>query len=258
MSNPPRIIPVLLLSDSGVVKTTRFKDPRYVGDPINALRVFNDKEVDEVVIVDIDAWKERRGPNFERVAELAGECFMPLGYGGGITTLDQIRTLFRCGVEKVLLNSALYTHPELVRAAADIAGSQSVVAAIDVKKNWLGHPRVYVAGGTIDTGADPVQWAKLAAQRGAGEIVIQSIDRDGGQGGYDLELIRQVALAVEVPVVALGGARGLPDMVDAMKAGAGGVAAGSFFVFHGKHRAVLITYPTADQVRAAFTAKQSA
>lgn len=250
--NPPRVIPVLLLTDSGVVKSTRFKDRRYVGDPINALRVFNEKEVDEVVIVDIDAWKHRRGPNFERVAELAGECFMPLGYGGGVTTLDQIRTLFRCGVEKVLLNTALYSHPDLVSQAADIAGSQSIVACIDVKKNWLGRPRVCVSGGTIDTGLDPVEFAQQMASKGAGEIVLQSMDADGTQGGYDLDLIAKVAAAVNVPVVALGGAGNLAHMAAAIRAGAHAAAAGSFFVFHGKHRAVLITYPRIEEIRRTF------
>lgn len=252
MMHPPRIIPVLLLTESGVVKTARFKDRRYVGDPINALRVFNDKEVDEVVIVDIEAWQHGRGPDFDRVAELAGECFMPLGYGGGITTLEQVRTLFRCGVEKVILNTAVHSQPELISRAADIAGCQSVVACMDVKRNWLGKPRVYVAGGTVDTGVDPVEWAKRAADKGAGEIVVQSITADGGQAGYDLELIRSVAGAVSVPVVALGGAGKLEDFVAAIGAGADAAAAGSFFVFHGKHRAVLITYPKLDDIRHAF------
>jgi len=249
----PRIIPILLLTESGVVKTTKFKGPRYVGDPINALRVFNEKEVDEVVIVDIHAWNHKRGPDFVRVAELAGECFMPLGYGGGITTLDQIRGLFRCVIEKILLNTALHSHPDLVSRAASIAGSQSVVACIDVKKNWLGRPRVCVAGGTVDTGLDPIEWAKQVEARGAGEIILQSIDADGSQAGYDLDLITKVASAVTVPLVALGGAGNLADMAAAIRAGAHAAAAGSFFVFHGKHRAVLITYPNQAQIRAVFT-----
>jgi cyclase len=251
--NLPRIIPVLLLTESGVVKSVRFKDRRYVGDPINALRVFNDKEVDEIIIIDIDAWKNGRGPDFDRVAELAGECFMPLGYGGGITTLDQIRTLFRSGVEKVLLNTALYTHPDLISSAANVAGSQSVVVCIDVKKNWLGRPRVYVAGGTVDTGVDPVEWARRAVEKGAGEIILNSIDRDGMQIGYDLELIKSVSTAVGVPLVAMGGAGRLSHMAEAAHAGASAMAAGSMFVFHGKHRAVLITYPSFAQVKHTFT-----
>jgi cyclase len=250
--NLPRIIPVLLLTESGLVKTTRFRNPRYVGDPINALRVFNDKEVDEVVIVDIEAWKHGRGPDFDRVAELAGECFMPLGYGGGVTTIDQIRTLFRNGVEKVLLNTAIHSRPELISRTADIAGSQSVVACIDVKKNWLGRPRVFVAGGTVDTGVDPVEWAKQVEQKGAGEIVLQSIDSDGMQNGYDLEITGRVAAAVSIPVVTLGGAGRLADMVAAVRAGAHAAAAGSLFVLHGKHRAVLITYPKIEEICRAF------
>jgi cyclase len=251
--NTPRVIPVLLLTASGIVKTIRFNDQRYVGDPINALRVFNEKEVDEVVILDIDGWKNRRGPNYDRVAELAGECFMPLGYGGGVTTIEQIRTLFRCGVEKVLLNTALYSNPELISRAADIAGSQSVVASIDVKKNWRGRLRVFVAGGTVDTGVDPVEFAKRMESKGAGEIVLQSIDADGTNAGYNLDLISKVTEAVRVPVVALGGAGSLSHMVAAVHAGAHAAAAGSFFVFHGRHRAVLITYPRPDEIQNAFT-----
>jgi cyclase len=248
----PRVIPVLLLTDSGAVKTKRFSEPRYVGDPINALRVFNDKEVDEIVIVDIEAWRRRDGPNYERVSELAGECFMPLGYGGGITTLDQVRLLFRCGVEKVLLNTALHSHPDLVKRASDAVGSQSVVACIDVKRDWRGRQRVFVAGGTQDTGVDPVKWAKGAVGKGAGEIVLNSIDRDGTLCGYDLELIAAVCGAVQVPVVALGGAGGLPHMVQAVRAGADAAAAGSVFVFRGKHQAVLISYPKREEIRSAF------
>jgi imidazole glycerol-phosphate synthase subunit HisF len=251
--HPPRIIPVLLLTESGVVKTTRFKEARYVGDPLNALRVFNDKEVDEVVILDIEAWKHGRGPDFDRVAELAGECFMPLGYGGGITTVEQIRVLFRSGVEKVLLNTVLHKNPDLISRAADAAGSQSVVVSMDVKRNWLGRPRVYVAGGTVDTGVDPVEWARLAAAKGAGEIVVNAIDRDGTGVGYDLELVRLVTQAVPVPVVAVGGAASLAHMAEAVRAGADAAAAGSLFVFHGKHKAVLITYPSPAQIKEAFT-----
>jgi imidazole glycerol-phosphate synthase subunit HisF len=250
--HPPRIIPVLLLTESGVVKTTRFKEPRYIGDPLNALRVFNDKEVDEITILDIEAWKHDRGPDFQRVAELAGECFMPLGYGGGVTTLDQIRTLFRSGVEKVLLNSALHSHPGLISKAADAAGSQSIVACVDVRRNWLGKPRAFVRGGTVDTGVDPVEWASRAVSKGAGEVIINSIDRDGTQSGYDIELVRAVCRAVPVPVVAMGGAGSLSHMMEAVRSGADAAAAGSLFVFHGKHRAVLITYPSPTQIKSTF------
>lgn len=252
MNDLPRIIPILLLTESGVVKTIRFRDRRYVGDPLNALRVFNEKEVDEIVVLDIEAWKHGGGPDLNRVAELAGECFMPLGYGGGITSLEQVRALLRCGVEKVLLNTALHTHPGLVSQVADAAGSQSVVAMIDVKRNWRGRPRVFVAGGTVDTGSDPVEWARRAANDGAGEIILNSIDRDGTQSGYDIELLRAVAQAVSVPVVAAGGAGGLADMRSAIDAGAAAAGAGSMFVFHGRHRAVLITYPDRALIEEAF------
>lgn len=248
----PRIIPVLLLTESGVVKTTRFSGARYVGDPLNALRVFNDKEVDEIIIVDIEAWKHGRGPDFDRVSELAGECFMPLGYGGGITNVDQIRRLLRSGVEKILLNTAIHKNPDIISRAADAAGSQSVVVSLDFKRNWMGKPRVYVAGGTVDTGVDPVEWARIAASKGAGEIVVNSIARDGTRSGYDLEMIQLVTQSLAIPVVALGGADSLDHMAQAVAVGADAAAAGSLFVFHGKHQAVLITYPTPAQIQHAF------
>lgn len=251
MMQHPRIIPILLLADSGLVKTTKFQKPVYIGDPINALRVFNDKEVDEIAILDITAWRTRRGPDLDRVAELSSECFMPLGYGGGIQNMDQIRALLRSGVEKVILNTAVHASPMIVTQAADAAGSQSVVVSMDVKRNWLGQYRVHVAGGTVNTGVDPIQWARKAVSLGAGEIVVNSVDRDGTRNGYDLELVRQVSSSVTVPVVALGGAGTLNDISQAIAAGAHAAAAGSMFVFHGKHRAVLITYPTQDQIRRA-------
>jgi cyclase len=205
--------------------------------------------------LDIDAWKHGGGPDIERVAELASECFMPLGYGGGLSNLEQVRAIFRCGVEKVLLNTALHTHPGLVSQAADAAGSQSVVAVIDVRRNWRGRPRVFVAGGTVDTGADPVEWARRAANSGAGEIILNSIDRDGTQAGYDLDLLRSVAQAVSVPVVAAGGAGGLADIRLAIDTGAAAAAAGSMFVFHGRHRAVLITYPDRALIQEVFSSE---
>lgn len=238
-----RVIPALLFKDQGLVKTVQFRNPSYVGDPINAIKIFNDKEVDELVLLDITASAQGRGPSFELIEEIASECFMPLGYGGGIRTLDDIRRILATGVEKVILNSAALADPALIEAAARAAGSQSVVVSIDAKKKLLGGYEVYAANGSRGTRRDPAEFAREMQQRGAGEILINSIDRDGTQKGFDLELIRRVAAAVSVPVVACGGAGTLEHLREATAAGASAVAAGSMFVYVGKHRAVLINYP---------------
>ena len=238
-----RVIPSLLLRDGGLVKTVRFKDARYVGDPINAVRIFNEKEVDELVFLDIGATAGRRGPNFELLEDIASEAFMPFGYGGGITRVDEIRRLFGLGVEKVVLNSAAVANPELVSEAAALAGSSSIVVSIDARRSWLGKHGVYARAGTHDAKRSPVEYAREMEQRGAGEILLNSIDRDGTMSGYDLDLIQAVAQAVTVPVVAVGGAGTLQHFREAVDKGASAVSAGSMFVFHGRHRAVLITYP---------------
>jgi cyclase len=238
-----RVIPALLFKDQGLVKTIQFKYPSYVGDPINAIKIFNDKEVDELVLLDITASKEGRGPSFELIEEIASECFMPLGYGGGIRSIEDIRRILATGVEKVILNSAALSDPSLIEAAARAAGSQSVVVSIDAKRKLLGGYEVYGAGGTRGTRRDPAVFAREMQERGAGEILITSIDRDGTQKGFELELVRRVAEAVSVPVVACGGAGTLADLREAVDAGASAVAAGSMFVYVGRHRAVLINYP---------------
>ena len=199
-----RVIPSLLLKDGGLVKTVRFGSPRYVGDPINAVRIFNDKEVDELVVLDIEATREGRAPDFEWVAAIAGEAFMPIGYGGGITTVEQCRRLVRNGVEKVIINSAGVLRPELLTEAAEAVGSQSVVASIDVKSTLFGS-RVVISGGRRKTSLGPVEAAVRAVAYGAGEILLTSVDREGTRKGYDLKLIEEISTAVDVPVVALGG-----------------------------------------------------
>jgi cyclase len=239
----PRVIPCLLLQGDGLVKTLKFKDARYVGDPVNTLRIFNEKEIDEIVILDITATGEGRKPRLELIRELASECFMPLCYGGGITTVAEIEAILRAGVEKVAINSACFTNPEVIREASARFGAQAIVAAIDVKKTLLGGYKVFSHGGKKNQGLDPVAHAKQMEALGAGEILLTSIDRDGTQEGYDLELVRKVTAAVGIPVVASGGAGKLDHFKEAVASGASAVAAGSFFVFHGKHRAVLITYP---------------
>ncbi len=240
-----RVIPCLLLRNQGLVKTVRFRDPTYVGDPINAVRIFNDKEVDELVLLDIAAGLEGARPNMRLLAEIAEECFMPLAYGGGLRTIDDIKAVVALGVEKVSINSAAVEDPDLVSRAADAVGSQSVVASIDVKRSLFGKYEVHVRGGRKATGLDPAQFAAAMEKKGAGEIMLNAIDRDGTQKGYDIELIRRVAARVSIPVIACGGAGKVEDFAAAVKeGGASAVAAGSMFVFHGKHRAVLISYPS--------------
>lgn len=238
-----RVIPCLLLQDRGLVKTRRFSRPKYVGDPINAIRIFNDKLVDELILLDIVASRTGADPDFELIARVAGECFMPLCYGGGIRTLDQARRIIACGVEKLSLNSAAIDDPDLVRALSRELGASSVVAAIDVKRDWRGRQRVYHPGRRRLTGLDPVEHCKAMVDAGAGEIFLNSVDRDGQFCGYDTALIEKVAAAVTVPVIACGGAADPADLRTALQCGASAAAAGSIFVFYGPHRAVLINYP---------------
>ena len=241
--NRARVIPCLLLRGHGLVKTRKFKDPVYIGDPVNAVRIFSEKEVDELVVLDIDASREGREPNYELIAEIAGECFMPVAYGGGITTLAQARRLIRCGVEKVVINSASAGSTQVFRDIADVFGSQALVGSIDAKKTLIGGHRVWIKSGSVDTGLKPQDHAVALAQAGAGEILLNSIDCDGQMQGFDLALIQKVARAVAVPVVACGGAGTTAHLRQALtEGGASAVAAGSMFLFHGKHRAVLSQY----------------
>lgn len=247
-----RVIPCLLLKDKGLYKTIKFKNPRYLGDPINTLKLFNDKEADEIVILDISASTSGKGPDFDYIKQLTKECFMPMCYGGGVNTIDQIEALYKLGVEKVALNSALFTNPKLITEAAKNFGSQSVVASIDVKKGIFGGYSVYAVAGTKDTKYNPVDYAKRAEELGAGEIFINCIDRDGMMNGYDYELIKKVTSAVNIPVVAVGGAGNLLDCVKAVDSGASAAAAGSIFVYYGPLKAVLINYPTQEELAVSF------
>jgi cyclase len=246
-----RVIPVLLLAEDGLVKTVRFQAPTYVGDPINAVRIFNEKEVDEIVVLDIRATPEGRGPDFERIRELAGECFMPLCYGGGVRTLQDIERLIAVGVEKVAVNSRAVEEPGFVKEAADRFGSSTLVASIDVKAGFFGRATVWSGGGKGNSKRDPVEFAKEMEAMGAGEILLNSIDRDGTFSGYDLDLVRRVSDAVSVPVVACGGAGNLADLHRVTGAHASAAAAGSLFVFQGPHRAVLISYPSPAELEGA-------
>jgi len=238
-----RVIPALLLKNAGLVKTLQFKNPKYVGDPINAIRIFNEKEVDELMVLDITASKEQREPNYALIEQFAGECFMPLAYGGGIKTVAQAQQLFSLGVEKVCIQSAAIDNPRLITELAEQFGSQSIIVSVDIKRNWLGNAQLYNAttGKTL-AGVWQTQLKTLVAA-GAGEVLLNAVDKDGTLSGSDLELIRQARQHLEVPLVAVGGISSLSDIKAAVDAGASAVAAGAFFVFHGPHRAVLITYP---------------
>jgi cyclase len=238
----PRVIPSLLLRNGGLVKTVGFKNPVYVGDPINAVKIFNDKEVDELVLLDIDASRKGRGPDFALLGRIAREAFMPMAYGGGLRSLDDLSRVLGMGYEKIAINSVALQDIDFVRRAADACGSQSVVVSIDVKRDLFGRHVVFdhVSG---KTRGEPAAFARQASHAGAGEVLLNAVHRDGTQEGYDLEVIRKVAAAVDVPLVALGGAGSIKDFNLALAAGASAVAAGSIFVFHGPRRAVLITYP---------------
>ena len=247
----PRVIPCLLLRGRGLVTTHRFRDPRYVGDPVNTVRIFNEKEVDELIVLDITATPESKEPPYQVIEELASECFMPLSYGGGIRTIEQIRKLFSLGIEKVVINTEAVRHPDFIEKVASEFGSQSVVVAIDVKRSWLGKYRVLSEGGRKATSLDPVTYAKEVSDRGAGEIVLTSIHQDGTMSGYDLDIIRSVSEAVSVPLVANGGAGSYDHFAAAVGAGASAAAAGSLFAYQGANRSVLINYPTQEELRSA-------
>jgi imidazole glycerol-phosphate synthase subunit HisF len=239
-----RVIPCLLLRGQGLVKTRKFKDAVYIGDPVNAVRIFSEKEADELVLLDIDASREGREPNYELIAEVAGECFMPVAYGGGIRTLEQVRRLIRCGIEKVVINSAATESTEVIAQAADVFGSQAVVGGVDVRKALLGGYKVVAKSASVETKLALDTHVRSLVAAGAGEILLNNVDRDGTMSGYDLDLIRAVTRRVDVPVVACGGAGSVEHLREAVRdAGASAVAAGSLFVFQGKRRAVLISYP---------------
>ncbi len=248
----PRVIPCLLLKNTGLVKTVNFKNPQYVGDPVNAVKIFNDKEVDELILFDTTATVEKKKPNLSLLRDIASECFMPLTYGGGIRSLQDMREIFKLGVEKICVNTQAILSPSLVRQASEVFGSQSIVVCLDVRRNSSGRHEVYTHGGTKKANEDAVALAQEMQSMGAGEMVLNSMDRDGTQKGYDMELIRSVSTRVSIPVIACGGAGTLDDFARAVACGAAAVAAGSMFVFHGKRRAVLISYPEILELQSIF------
>jgi len=239
-----RVIPCLLYDGSGLVKTVRFKDPVYIGDATNAIRIFNEKEVDELIILDIKATVKKKRPNIELIKKIASECFMPLCYGGGITTLQDIKDVVSAGVEKVSLNTIAVENPFFVKEAAKTYGGSTIVVTIDYKKNLFGKLIVTGVGGSYKSKYDPVEFAQLVEEMGAGEIVVNSIERDGTMSGYDIETLSKITSKVMIPVIAMGGAGKHEDFSEAIKkAHVSAVAAGSMFVFQGKYKAVLINYP---------------
>jgi len=240
----PRIIPVLLLKNRGLVKTVAFDKPKYIGDPINAVHIFNDLHADELVFLDTEATREKRLISLEFVKDVGEEANMPFAVGGGISTIEDIRKVIAAGAEKVVICSAAANHPEFIREAADEFGSSTITVCIDVKKKFLGGTKIWTHSGSKATSYTPVEFARLMEEKGAGEIIIQSIERDGSMNGYDIDLIRSIAEAVKIPVIALGGAGSTEDLKKAYhEAYANGLAAGSLFVYNDKHKGVLINYP---------------
>jgi cyclase len=256
----PRIIPCLLVKNKGLVKTVRFINPKYVGDPINAVKIFNEKEVDELMVLDIDATSDARGPDYKMIEHLAAECRMPLCYGGGVKSADQAKAIIGLGVEKVAISSAAVENPILISKIAEEIGSQSVVAVLDVKKRASdGMYEIWTHNGKRNTRKYPIEFAKEVETFGVGEIVINSIDNDGEMKGYDLALAKKIREAISVPMTVLGGAGSLKDIGNLISTfGIVGAAAGSLFVFKGVYKAVLINYPSStekdDLIRATYPA----
>jgi imidazole glycerol-phosphate synthase subunit HisF len=253
-----RVIPVLLLRNAGLVKTKQFKEPKYIGDPVNAVKIFNEKEVDEIIFLNILASTENKPTPLGFLEQIAGECFMPLSYGGGIKTLDEIKNILKVGVEKVIVNTHAVRDLNFIKSAVDEFGSSTICVSVDVKKYFWGRYEVYTHGGKVNTRIDPVQLAKEIDKAGAGELMITSIDRDGTMEGYDLDLIKSVTENVNIPVIASGGAGNITHFAQAVnEAGASAVAAGSFFIFHGRHKAILITYPSQEELKGLFNSKET-
>lgn len=238
-----RVIPSLLLSNGELVKTQRFKNPKYVGDPLNAIRIFNDKEVDELMVLDIDASRSGLEPNYGLISNISGECFMPLCYGGGVRSMEHARKLFSLGIEKVSIHTAAIQDLDLITAIANSYGSQSVIASVNIRKNWRGKKKLYLSSADVMLDLPWQEHLRALVNAGAGEVVLNAVDHDGMMTGMDLELIREAASLLPIPLIAAGGVGSLDHIKAAVQSGASAVAVGAFFVFSGPHRAVLITYP---------------
>lgn len=248
----PRIIPVLLVEEGGLVKTFKFKERVYLGDPINTVRLFNDMEVDELVVLDISATKNGQGPNLSLIEDIRNEAFMPLAYGGGITSASQIKDIISMGVEKVSLNSVLNIDPEIVREGSNIIGSQSIIGSIDIKKNFFGNYQIYSYLNNKNSILKLKDFLETLESLGVGEILINSVDRDGTWEGYDLNLVSEIVELVTVPLVMCGGASCLDDLKSVTLSGSDAAAAGSLFSFQGQGQGVLTNYPSSAELDSLF------
>lgn len=245
----PRVIPVLLKKNGSLVKTVKFSDLTYIGDPVNTVQIFNNLEVDEIVFLDITATNEKRVPDFDFISHLTDECFMPFAYGGGITKISEMKTIFSLGCEKVILCTAAHENPQLIKEAANKFGSQSIIISVDVKKNFWGKYEVFSHAGKINMKLDPIAFAKNMQELGAGEILLNSIDNDGTMKGYDLELTKKVSSQISIPLVSCGGCGKITDIKEVIDAGASAAGAGSLFIYQNTNRAVLINFPTQKELK---------
>ena len=247
--NRARVIPILLLQNAGLYKTVKFKDPKYVGDPLNALRIFNEKQCDEIILLDILASKNKQKINYNLINEIATECFMPLAYGGGISNIKEIENILKLGVEKVIINTALFNSSAFLKEAVKEFASSTIVASVDIKKNIWGKQNVYSHSGTKVAITDPIEFLKYLQEIEVGEIMINDVDRDGTSIGYDFDLMNKLSNSVNIPLIAAGGCKDLDDIKKLFQnTNVSATAAGSFFVFHGKYRAVLISYPSPEEI----------
>ncbi|MBM3453880.1 MAG: imidazole glycerol phosphate synthase subunit HisF [Bacteroidetes bacterium] len=248
-----RIIPSLLLHKGGLYKTEKFKKPTYIGDPINAIKIFNEKEVDELMFLDIDASVENKEPNYKMIEDIASECFMPLCYGGGVKNVEQMKIIYSLGVEKISISSQAVINPKLIKEAANIFGNQAVVVTLDVKKDVWGNRKVFINNGKKNTKLNPIDFVKEVELLGAGEIVVNSCDHDGVMKGYDIELLKQIKLNTKIPIVALGGAGNFNHIKQVFNTtNIDAVACGSMFVYLGPLKGVLISYPTRHKIQELF------
>ena len=245
-----RVIPCLLLKGDTIVKTVNFKKPSYIGDPVNTARIFNELEVDELALLDISATNNKKTPDFKVLAELANECFMPLAYGGGINNFEDAKKIFQIGIEKIIVNSVTFTNPSLITQLAEYFGNQAIVASIDVKKNMFGKYQVYSNSGKKKQKVDPVVWAQELERLGAGEILLTAIHQEGTWTGFDIDLIEKISNAVNIPVIANGGASSIDDIGKAIKQGcASAVSLGSMVVYQNKGMGVLVNFPDAKKLK---------
>lgn len=245
-----RLIPCLLLHKGGLYKTEKFKKPTYIGDPINAIKIFNEKEVDELMFLDIDASILGNEPPYKMIEDIAGECFMPLCYGGGVKNVQQMKKIFSIGVEKISISSQAVLNPALVSEAANIFGKQSVIVSVDIKKDFWGKKKIYIYNGKKSTNLSPIEFISHIENMGAGEIVVNSIDHDGVMNGFDIDLLKDIKEVIKVPIIALGGAGNLNHIKEVFeKSNVDAVACGSMFVYKGPLKGVLINYPTNQKIK---------